>query len=608
VHGTARLLLPVLVAAPILAACLLVAVGTVLPRRVVDTLATATALGVTGMAALLLVLTDPGRTIAWFGGWQPTHKVSVGIPFVADSVGAGLALMIGGLTTCALVYAWHYFDKGGSHFHALMLFFLAGMEGFVLSGDLFDMFVFFEVMGAAAYALTGIKVEDETAVEGGLNFGIVNSLGAYLSLAGIGILYARVGQLGLPQLGDALSHKPPDALVVGSFVLIATGFLVKAAVVPFHFWLADAHAVAPAPVCVLFSGAMVELGLYGVTRVYWVVYSETIPYYDIRRALLVAGVVTAVLGALMCFGQRHLKRLLAFSTIAHVGLFAMGLSALSSDGTGGAELYVLGHAGVKSALFLVAGVLLGTYGSVDEHELYGRARGQRLLAVLFFAAALGLAGLPPFGTALGKAISEDALITAGFPWGPAVFVLVSAVTGGAVLRVGLRVFAGLGPEPEREETSSGEETHGDEQRETERLGRTPVTMLAAIVVLILGGLAVGVVPHGGEAVAHAAERFMDGADYADQALQHSLPSTRLAPEPKATWSSLGVALGVLSTLLALGFAALGLWPERLRLLVGPVQAVMMRLRGLHTGHVGDYVAWLFAGVAALAALVGLPLL
>ena len=261
-------LLPVLVAAPILVACLLVAVGPRLPRPVVDVLATGTALGMTGVAALLLVATDPGRTVTGFGGWTPVHRLSVGIPFVADSVSAGIALMVAGLMSCALLYSWRYFESVDGHFHVLMLFFLAGMEGFALSGDVFDMFVFFEVMGAAAYALTGFKVEDETAVEGGLNFGIVNSLGAYLSLTGIGIVYARVGQLGLPQLGDALAHKPPDALVVAAFVLIVTGFLVKAAMVPFHFWLADAHATAPAPACVLFSGVMVELGIFAVARIY----------------------------------------------------------------------------------------------------------------------------------------------------------------------------------------------------------------------------------------------------------------------------------------------------------------------------------------------------
>jgi multicomponent Na+:H+ antiporter subunit D len=596
-------LLPVLVALPILVACLLAATGSVLPRRAIDTIATLTALAVTGLAAALLVGTDPDRTVSWFGGWSPTHRLSVGIPFVADSTGAALALLVGGLTSCALLFSWRYFESISGHFHALVLFFAAGMEGFVLSGDLFDMFVFFEVMGAAAYALTGFEIEDEEAVQGGLNFGIINSLGAYLSLAGLALLYSRVGQLGLPQLGDALSGKPPDALVVASFVLIVTGFTVKAAVVPFHFWLADAHAVAPAPICVLFSGVMVELGLYGVARVFWTVYGETLPLDDIRRAFLVAGAVTAVVGAAMCFGQTHLKRLLAFSTIAHVGLFTVAFATLSSDGTGGAMLYVLGHAGVKSALFLVAGVLLSSFGSVDELDLFGRARRHRLMATLYFAAALGLAGLPPFGTALGKSISEDATITAGYLWAPALFVLVSAVTAGAVIRAGARIYLGLGAKPE---PSSGGDTSGEEESGTGGLSHIPVTMLVAIIVLILGGLAAGVVPHGGQAVAHAAERLIDGTGYADQALTGAAP-TPLRPEPKADWTPLGVGLGVVSTLLAFAFAAAGLWPRRLRLLLRPLESGMGVLRRLHTGHVGDYVAWLFAGVAALAALVGLPL-
>lgn len=600
-------LLPLLVAAPILVACLLVAVGRRLPRLVVDVLATGTALGVTGVAALLLVVTDPGRTVSWFGGWTPVHRLSVGIPFVADSVSAGIALLVGGLMSCALLYCWRYFDSVEGHFHALMLFFLAGMEGFALSGDVFDMFVFFEVMSAAAYALTGFKVEDESAVEGGLNFGIVNSLGAYLSLTGIGILYARVGQLGLPQLGDALSHKPPDALVVAAFVLIVTGFLVKAAMVPFHFWLADAHAVAPAPVCVLFSGAMVELGLYGTARVFWVVFGETIPLDDIRRTFLILGALTAVLGAVMCFTQRHLKRLLAYSTISHVGLFMIGFACLDPDGTAGAALYVLGHAGVKGALFMIVGVLLDRYGSVDEHHLFGRAKGQRLMAVLFFASALGLAGLPPFGTALGKSLIEDATLVHGFDWGPVLFVLVSAVTAGAVLRAGLRIYFGLGPEPAADDA---DKTKGEEEPDTPRLQRVPFTMIVPIVVLVLGGLSAGVVPHGGQAVAHAAERLIDGKGYIDQALTNAPPSA-LHPEPKADWTTLGVLLGVLSTLLAFGFAALGLWAQKLPRPVQVVSVVfrpvMRELHHLHSGHVGDYVAWLFVGVAVLAGLVGIPL-
>jgi multicomponent Na+:H+ antiporter subunit D len=606
VQQTAALLLPLLVAAPVLAACLLVAAGPFLARRVTDSVAITAALVVTAGAALLLVVTGSGRQVSWSGGWQPVHRVSVGIPFIADPLSAGLALLIAALTTCSLVYAWHYFTKTESHLHALMLFFLAGMEGLVLTGDLFDMIVFFELMGAAGYALTGIKVEDESAVEGALNFGIVNSLGAYLSLAGLVVLYARIGKLDLPGLGDALAHRPADALVVASFVLIVTGFLVKAAVVPFHFWLPDAHASAPAPVCALFSGVMVELGVYGVLRLFWVVYSETLPHADVRRALLVLGVATAVLGALMCFGQRHLKRLLAFSTIAHVGVIMVAAAMLTADGVAAAALYVLGHAGAVAALFLITGLLLNRYGGSDELQLFGRGRGERVLLVLFVAASLSLAGLPPFGTALGLSMAADATVSAGYPWIPGLLVLVSAVTAGAVLRVGGRVFLGLGAPPQGSQPTNDDTTAGGEDRDT-RLHRTPATMLGAVVVLALGSLAVGVLPHAGDAVAHAAQRFIDGAGYSDQALAAAPPGP-LPPHPAGTWSALGVAAGLVSTLLSVAFAAIGLWPDRLHVLLRPLQAGMRPVRALHTGHVGDYVAWLFAGVAALAALVGLPLL
>ena len=611
--GGAAQLMPVMIAVPVVVACVVVAAGPRLPRRLVDVGVTGTAAAVSGLAAALLASSRHSRVVTWSAGWRPVHGLSVGIPLIAGPLNAGIALLAGGLTTCALLYSWRYIESVRGRYHALMLLFLAGMEGFALSGDIFDMFVFFELMGAAAYALTGMKIEDKTSVQGGLIFGVINSFGAYLSLAGIAILYSRTGQLGLPQLGAELSRHRPGALVVAAFVLIVTGFLVKAAMVPFHFWTADAEAVAPTPVCLLFSGVMVQLGVYGTARVYWVAFSGTIPHSDVSRAFIVLGALTAAVGAIMCFAQRHLKRLLAYSTIAHVGLFTMGFATLSADGTAGTALYVAGHAGIKSALFLLVGILLDRYGNVDELRLHGLAKRDRLTASLYFAAGFGLAGLPPFGLALGKSITEDAVSAAGYAWGPAVFIGISAITGGAVLRAGARIYLGLGSPPEiAPEAGEEEETSGAEEHpETQRLAGTPVTMIAAISVLVAGSLAAGVLPHSGQAFGDAAQRFTDAAGYITQALFHGAAGT-LHPEPSAAWKASGAGLDVLSVAFAVGLACLGLYagrlPLALRAAARPGVRIMTVLHRVHSGHVGDYVAWLFFGVDALAALIGLPLL
>src|SRR4029079_1093002 len=122
--------------------------------------------------------------------------------------------------------------------------------------------------------------------------------------------YARTGALNLAQIGVALAHGHADGLVVGAFAFLCIGFMVKAAIVPFHFWLSDAYAVAPTPACVVFSGVMSDLGIYAVARIYWTVYAHALPAESLRIVLVLMGTLTALLGAVMCLAQVHLKRLL----------------------------------------------------------------------------------------------------------------------------------------------------------------------------------------------------------------------------------------------------------------------------------------------------------
>ncbi|MFI7189290.1 complex I subunit 5 family protein [Nocardia nova] len=599
--GSASALPPLIVTVPIAGACVLLLLGRIAPRRLVDALALLTALATAILAGWLLAATGSGAVVTWVGGWHPGPRFAVGIVLIADRLGAAMVLLIAVLATTALLFGWRYFDTVRAHYPALLLLFTAGMAGYALTGDLFDMFVFFELMSVAAYALTGLEIEEPEAVQGGLNFAVVNSLGAYLCLFGIGLLYARTGQLGLPQLSLALSQRTPDALVLIAFGLIATGWLVKAAAVPFHFWLADAHAVAPTPVCVLFSGAMAPLGIYGVARVYCAVFDTVLPAAGVHRMMLVLAVCTALLGTVMCVLQRHIKRLLAYSTIAHIGLFLLGLAALTPEGVAAAAVYLAGHAAVKGALFLMAGILLSRYRSLDEVRLYGRARRHRVVGAAFLLGGLMLSGIPLSGTGFGKSLLEESAHSVPLT---ALVIAVSALTGAAVLRVGLRVFFGAGrpprPASEADETTGAHETPDADTPP----GRIPATMLAAVFALLSAGVLSGLPGRFGREVAAAAAQFCDRIGYRDRALS-GVVSAQSAPD--LSWTLHGTILGLVSAGAAVTLALLGIH-RRNRLgdntsRSSAVMAVRQGLHRLHSGHLGDYAAWLVFGCAAVIGLL-----
>jgi multicomponent Na+:H+ antiporter subunit D len=589
-------LAPLAVAVPLVAAALCSIFGSRLPRIALCLLSLAAAAFATvACARLAQAAAAHGPILHWFGGWQPRHGVALGIAFVVDTASGALAAFAGLLTMAALLFAWTFFKDDDGAFHALMLVFNAALIGFFLTGDLFNLFVFFELMSVSAYALTGYKSEDASAVQGAFSFAIVNSTGAFLGLSGVALIYARTGALNMAQIAHALGGTG-DALVVMAFALIALGFLVKAAIVPFHFWLSEAHAVAPTPVCVLFSGVMVAAGLYAVARVYWSIFSGALAAHQsgVGGVLLGLGVLTALVGAVMCYAQRHLKRLLAFSTIAHSGIMLCAIALLRSDALAGFFVYLLGHGLLKGGLFMSSGIVLNRYRTLDVEELRGKLRDVPWLVVAFCLGALGLAGLPPFGTFLGKALIDRAATEARLAWLALVLLFAAALTGAALLNAVGRMAFGWGPPPD-----PGAIVPRDEAPETDpATGRRLVVMAVPALALLALACGTGTFEGVASTASAAAHWFVDLRGQEANVLA-SHPVAPLGPVVPAGIAA-GIGIGFWSAALAVALAAGGLFAHRLPLwptLKRAYEAAMHVPHAWHSGIVTDYVAWLVTGSA-----------
>ena len=583
------------IAIPLLAAALLAVFGSKVPRPLAHAVALAAGAANAVLSILLLLASRNSPLVYWFGGWKPRGGAAIGVSFVVDPYGAGLAATASILVMVAFFFALRYFDTVGALFHVLMLAFLAALCGFGLTGDLFNLFVWFELMSASAVALCGYKTESRGPLQGALNFGITNTVGAFLVLIGIAILYAKTGALNLAQIGRTLGGMR-DGSVIAAFALITCGFLVKAAVVPFHFWLPDAHAVAPTPVCVLFSGIMVEAGLYAVVRCWATMFAPSFAHFvpQLRVVLVALGAITAVLGAVMCFAQRNFKRLLAFSTVSHMGIMLLGFALLAPLGLTASAIYVLGHAGVKGALFVCAGMILHRLRSVDELELAGRGRGLEMIGVITALGAVGLAGVPPFGTFTGEALLEEAARGLGFESiVTPVLIVVAVLTAGAVLRATGRIFLGYAGEDAL--LADPSDVGGEPSEPPETPTRTKPWLMATTALLLLGGaVLVGLWP-ALRNLGHA-ERLLDSAGYAARVLDGKAQATRSVPAPALS--------GTLRALLSLAGAVLlaAATPLRQRLSLSGLVRGLRALRRVHSGYPGDYVAWLVLGTGGFAAL------
>ena len=580
------MLLPVFcIAVPLAAGALLLPFTKHAPKWLGSVTATVISAAVTAAAGILALYCSTHAPIElWMGGWTPHNGMAVGIALHVDAMSAGLAAFTALLVTAASLYTYDGFDSAGTLFHSILLIFLAAMCGFSLTGDLFNLFVWFELMSAAAIALTALKIEEAESIEGAINLAVTNTLAGFLVLLGTALLYARTGALNMHQIGLVLSSRPVDALVLAAFALLVCGYFVKGAIAPFHYWLDDAHAVAPTPICVLFSGIMVQLALYGVARIFWAVFAPAFHTLmpQLQGLFVTLGVITALAGALMAFAQSHLKRLLAFSTISHSGMFVAAFALFNAAGIAAAALFVAAHGLVKGALFVCAGNYLNRFRSLDEKVLGGVGPRSKTNTTLYLIGGLALAGLPIFAISSAKIWYDDALHVHGWAWIAVVMAIATIIDGAAVLRSGLHIGFGIGKPRLNEYSPELEETECIEYS----LPQTPKTDIAACVLLLGAAIWAGFstpLIHGVAAAAHA---FVNRQG-----------------EPAAldfTPQSLAINIG--TVLFALALALVALYRDNIWTWLGTIaNAPIALLRRTHTGIYTDYVLYMMAGLAFVTA-------
>jgi multicomponent Na+:H+ antiporter subunit D len=428
-------IIPLFVAIPLGAAFFIPLVGRKNPR-LSDTLT-----NLVTLALLVMAISVIGKSgVYWMGGWVPRLGIPLGINLVLDGVSAFMLVTITLISFMATLYSVQYMDRFTSkaRFYSLFLLMVAGMNGVALTGDLFNLYVFLEIASIASYALVAFGCEHEE-LEASFKYLVLGSVGSSLILFAIAIMYSLTGSLNMAQVSMQLSNgfKGIHFFAIALFI---GGFGLKAALIPFHAWLPDAHPSAPAPISAMLSGVLIKtIGVYAMARVMLNVVGLT-PM--ISTILLVLGTVSMVIAVLLCLGQDDIKRFMAYSSISQVGYIVLGIGLGTRLGIAAALFHLINHAVFKSLLFLNAGAVEYATGTRDLDKMGGLREKMPVTSATSMIGSMSIAGVPPFAGFWSKLFIIVACVQAeryGYAtWAAAVSVLTLA----AYLRLQRRAFFG----------------------------------------------------------------------------------------------------------------------------------------------------------------------
>ena len=415
-------LVPLLVTLPLLGAAITLIAGR--HRRAQVAVSVITLTVVLAIAAALLVVVDAGNApiAVSVGNWP----IPFGIVLYVDRLAA---LLVGVSSIVLLAVLLFSVGQGAadgdedtpvSIFHPSYLILAAGIFAAFIAGDLFNLYVGFEILLVASYVLITLG-GTESRIRAGVVYIVVSLVSSILFLAAIAMIYGALGTVNMIQISERMTQLPQQTQTV-LHVLLLLAFSIKAAVFPLSFWLPDSYPTAPAPVTAVFAGLLTKVGVYAMIRTETLIFREN----DLNFALLVVALATMIVGVLGALAQAELKRILSFTLVSHVGYMVFGLAIATPAAIGATIYYMVHHIVVQTTLFLAVGLIERKAGSTSILRVKGLMRAAPVIAVLYFIPAINLGGLPPFSGFIGKYALFDAAAEVGTP------IMMVLIVGGIV--------------------------------------------------------------------------------------------------------------------------------------------------------------------------------
>lgn len=419
---------------------------------------------------ILIRVMDQGIQVVQLGNWPAPF----GITFVADIFSAVMLIMSGFIGLMTAVYAISSIEKFRQRFSFFPLVnaLLMGVNGAFLTGDVFNLYVWFEVMVLASFVLITMG-GSRPQMDGAIKYVSMNLISSLLFLAGIGLLYGKAGTLNMADLAVKIRESDESLLINSSAMLFFVAFSIKAAVFPFFFWLPASYHTPPTAITALFSGLLTKVGVYAMIRFFTLFFVQNQNFW--HPLLLIIGGLTMVVGVLTAASQYDMRKILSFHIISQIGYMIMGLGLFTVLGIAGAIFYMVHNIVAKTNSFLISGIVNKIKGTFELKAIGGLYKAYPFLSILFIITAFGLAGVPPLSGFLGKLL----LVVAGFEDKnyliTAVAILVGLFTLFSMIKIWNEGFWKAQPENNITEKKS-----------------IPFTMLLPVVVLASATIILGV--------------------------------------------------------------------------------------------------------------------